>query len=544
MMTVGSAGQGSKIYTRSIGSPVKGGAIVHSGKINYYRAKVAMINANLQNGRGGAETEYYDCFDPEWEVIQKFKNQMTPLARQVRGLDYAMAFNSFFLNKAARNEDVALFDYHKFPDLYEAMAEKDSALFTDLYNKYLDLGLFNKFVKARDILMGALREGLETGRHYLCNLTELNRHTPFKDKIYQSNLCTEIALPTQAYDTIEELYWSKYLEDPNLDPITKSWIQAKVDSIQGEVATCALGGIAIGKISKNETKAEEEYKEASWVVLDMIHTGITESDYMLHHIGYTSKKRMSAGVGVIDLAHDMARRKLSYSSQEGRNHIHKISERHYWHLLNASLELSKEFGVAEWMHKTRWLDENSWLPLDTYNRNVDRLVTIPLQYDWEEIRQRIIQNGGHAFSVLAADMPAESSGISSGCTNGLYPIRSLSLKKTNETDTIDFVAPDSDKFYKYYESSYDIPRKDTFNMYAIKQKFTDQTISADTWYRVSGSNVVTSETLLDDFLYAQFIGVPCRYYTNSDTSKKIDLNSSENIPTTLNEDANCEGCKL
>jgi hypothetical protein len=36
---------------------------------------------------------------------------MTPLARQVRGLDYAMAFNSFFLNKAARNEDVALFDY-------------------------------------------------------------------------------------------------------------------------------------------------------------------------------------------------------------------------------------------------------------------------------------------------------------------------------------------------------------------------------------------------------------------------------------------------
>ena len=208
MMTVGSAGQGSKIYTRSIGSPVKGGAIVHSGKINYYRAKVAMINANLQNGRGGAETEYYDCFDPEWEVIQKFKNQMTPLARQVRGLDYAMSFNSFFLNKAAKNEDVALFDYHKFPDLYEAMAEKDSVLFTTLYTKYLDLGLFDKFVKARDILMGALREGLETGRHYLCNLTELNRHTPFKDKIYQSNLCVApetLILTKNGYECISEL---------------------------------------------------------------------------------------------------------------------------------------------------------------------------------------------------------------------------------------------------------------------------------------------------------------------------------------------------
>lgn len=189
MMTVGSAGQGSKIYTRTLGSPVKGGAIIHSGKINYYRTQVAMINANLQNGRGGAETQYYDCFDPEWGTIQKFKNQMTPLARQVRGLDYSMCFNSFFLNKAAKGEEVALLDYGKFPDLYKAMAKSDSIEFEELYNKYLGQGLFDKFVNARDILMGALREALETGRHYLCNLTEMNRHTPFKEPILQSNLC-------------------------------------------------------------------------------------------------------------------------------------------------------------------------------------------------------------------------------------------------------------------------------------------------------------------------------------------------------------------
>ena len=129
MMTVGSAGQGNKIYTRTLGSPVKGGAIVHSGKINYYRMQVAAINANLQNGRGGAETQYYDCFDPEWETIQKFKNQLTPLARQVRGLDYAMCMNDFFIQKAAFNEDIALLDYGQFQDLYEAMADKNESLF-------------------------------------------------------------------------------------------------------------------------------------------------------------------------------------------------------------------------------------------------------------------------------------------------------------------------------------------------------------------------------------------------------------------------------
>ena len=774
MMTVGSAGQGSKIYTRTIGTPVKGGAIVHSGKINYYRTQVAMINANLQNGRGGAETQYYDCFDPEWKTIQKFKNQMTPLERQVRGLDYSMCFNSFFLNKAARNEDIAVFDYGRFPDLYKAMAEPTSDNFERIYNNCLALGLFETFVNAREILLGALIEALSTGRHYLCNLTEMNRHTPFKEPIVQSNLCIasdqvvpsdkglltaeelyklnidlvltdgeklvhsspmllrersqdvykitlsngmshtvtdyhkimtdrglvqckdlvvnkdkakvninegvfgnnemedeayllglwqgdgtrsgeqihidvwedktvilkedildiysrvrtkytdntyelvnqtgrvvgtrsystpkfslcttvgnkkkwrlssavlskhlnfekniiprwlresdrktqlayvkgvfqtdgsysnnkgahylaisqaskeyleqlqimlnnlgysfslglnkkggikllpdsnrnskeylckdsyrlvagsfytclkfeedtgfisfrgktlpdpiksvylpkeyykiisveyvgkddvycptvntsehlfvgncfitrncgEIKLSTKAYNEIIELYWPRYLEDKETPPVVKEWIQEQVDKTEGETATCALSAISIGKV-----KNQEVHKEAAWVALDMIHTAITETDYMLPHIKYTSTKRMSAGVGMMDLAHALAKRKLSYDSQEGRNFIHQVSESQYWWLLEASLELSKEFGVAEWMHKTKWTDNNSWLPLDTYNRNVDSLITCGLQHNWDDIRQRIIENGGHAFSVLSSDMPKPLLGI-------------------------------------------------------------------------------------------------------------------------------------
>ena len=57
----------------------------------------------------------------------------------------------------------------------------------------------------------------------------------------------------------------------------------------------------------------------------------------------------------------MAKNKLKYDSQEGRDLIHRVAESHYWFLLNASLELSKEFGVAEWMNKTDWLE--GWTPL-------------------------------------------------------------------------------------------------------------------------------------------------------------------------------------
>jgi ribonucleoside-diphosphate reductase alpha chain len=34
----------------------------------------------------------------------------------------------------------------------------------------------------------------------------MNLHTPFKDPIYQSNLCQEIAIPSNGYDSVKDLY--------------------------------------------------------------------------------------------------------------------------------------------------------------------------------------------------------------------------------------------------------------------------------------------------------------------------------------------------
>ena len=45
------------------------------------------------------------------------------------------------------------------------------------------------WVSAREVFLGAETEANETGRHYLHNFDEMNRHTPFKDPIYSSNLC-------------------------------------------------------------------------------------------------------------------------------------------------------------------------------------------------------------------------------------------------------------------------------------------------------------------------------------------------------------------
>lgn len=553
MMTVNSAGQGTKIRTRTVDDPVRGGTIPHQGKKPYLRAEVGMINANLQNGRGGAETTSFDIIDPEIKELLVLKNPMTPSARQIRGLDYSVGFNRYFAKKAANNEDWVLFSYADVPDLYEAMYATDDT-FERLHEDYVKKGKGRETVKAREVLRLMLTEGVGVGRIYQENLFEMNYHTPFKTdgngKIRQSNLCLEIALITNAYDSVEDLYVYGDLKKAianNANPSVIQYLKEKNEAVKGEVAVCSLAGINVGKIKGKVGTPEwdEEYREAAFVALDMIYTAITESEYPLPHIEYTAKKRMSAGVGIVDLAHLMAKYKLNYDSQEGRDLIHKVAESHYWHLLNASLELSKEFGVCEWVDKTKW--KEGWLPIDTYNKHVDEVVTVGLQYDWEGLRQRIVENGGHAFSVLAAHMPAESSSVRSGSTNGVYAIRDLDLNKTNDTNAVKYVVPESDKLGKYYQNAYDISVEDMAKVYGIIQKWTDQAISADQWYKAQGSDKIKSSELMKGWFSWVYYGVKTRYYINTLTAKGIELNvdlvedDQEFQPEANSE---CEECRM
>lgn len=509
MMTVNSAGIGANIVTRSLGEPVRGGLIEHQGKLPYYKALVGAKDANLQNGRGGAATVYYSGYDPEVTMIQKLKNPMTPTSRQVRGIDYAMQFNVFLAKKAAKRENIGLFSISQYPDLYNAIFDKDQTLFEKLYNDIDAVDGFKIKIPARDIINGMLNEAVETGRHYEFNATESNRHTPIKDYIWMSNLCNEIYLATKGYDSVEQLY---------------------KEEESGEVAICALSAINVPNIT-----SDEEYAEAAYYSLFMIHTSIHEADYPFPQVAFTAKKRNSAGVGMSGLAHLMAKNKLKYSSQEGRNFIHELSETHYWHLVNASLKMSEEYGLAEWIDRTKWPE--GWLPIDTYNKNVDSVVTVDNKRDWESLRAKIIANGGIHNTVLASEMPVESSSIAGGTTNGLYPIRDFALLKTNDTNSVSFVVPDSEKLGAHYEIAWSIPTRNMIQNYGIVQKWTDQGISADDWKVVQGNDKLSTTEMLQDFFDRVKYGLKGRYYINSKTAKGVDLNSSE-------DDFYCEGCKL
>jgi ribonucleoside-diphosphate reductase alpha chain len=190
MMTCASAGIGMHLKTRSRGDKVSGGKVIHQGVLPYYKVQQAAVAANLQSSRGGANTMHFNVLNPEIADLLKLKNVQTVADKRIKDIDYSWGSNALFAKKVAKNEQWMLVSYAAAAELYEAMYKGDQTEFEKLYVEVENNILISKkFVSARDIAIEALKEGYETGRMYLHFTDEMNRHSPFKDTIYSSNLC-------------------------------------------------------------------------------------------------------------------------------------------------------------------------------------------------------------------------------------------------------------------------------------------------------------------------------------------------------------------
>ncbi|ADX89383.1 ribonucleoside triphosphate reductase, alpha chain [Vibrio phage ICP1_2001_A] len=326
--------------------------------------------------------------------------------------------------------------------------------------------------------------------------------------------CQEIFLPTKGFKDTGEMYTND------------------VENVQGEIALCFLSCIVAGRVS------EEEYEDVAYYTLLGVDNVISLMDYAFPNLSYSAQNRRSVGIGITNLAHALASKGLSYKTLEGKNYMHRLAEMHSYYLHKASLRLAKEKGVAGWIGKTKYPE--GWLPIDTYNKNVDRVHTQKLRFDWESLRKDIISAGGIRNSVLEATPPAESSSLVSSTTNSLYPIRQDYVIKKSGTTKVVFAAPDIENLKGKYEYAYEIPTKDMIDCYAIFQKFHGQGISADLWkdYSKYENEKIPMSELLNDFYYATKMGMKSWYYQNSKSGIKQEGSTIEP------DESSCESCKM
>ncbi|MNF91950.1 Ribonucleoside-diphosphate reductase 1 subunit alpha [compost metagenome] len=189
----------------------------------------------------------------------------------------------------------------------------------------------------------------------------------------------------------------------------------------------------------------------------------------------------------------------------------------YW-LIQGSLRLARERGNAPWIHKTDWV--RGWTPQKTYSREVDKLGDFVNVYDWDQVSLDLIEVGGGRFSSLCAHMPGESSSKYSACTNSLMGLRYLSITKKDGSNSMEWVAPEADTLKDQYTIMWDLTRYEQINLYAIFQKWADQSISADFYAVIKGDDKIDSLELVKETNYASDMGLKTWYYTNVETSDK------------------------
>lgn len=534
-MTLASGGLGIHLSVRGPGDPVDGGRVEHGGRLNYIRKILGDTVANKQGPRGGAVTFYDTCYSPELELNVMMQNPRTPTEVRERRLNVNYQTNPLFSRKAALDEQYFTFTIFSAPDLHEAFFKADQSEFERLYAKYEADPTFKKDYRSAKQALGLIMgQEVEQSTLFSSNPPEMNRHTSFKDLIIQSNLCSEVVVPTKAWMDVLDLY----------DP-------AGLPS-KGETGMCNIGSIPIHNLPFNPRNPKigyERYKRAVRSMMEIIDYAIDNSEYHYPAIRTQARSRRNCSVGMSGVATLFAKLNLKTNTPEGRRVWHILNERHMYACIEVALEMGIEKGNAPWMngpnndgvHGTKWVD--GWLPIDTYKRTIDEVVDSTLIWDWEDLRGRVVANKGIRFSSLVAHMPGEQATRKGTGSNSVLLLQALSVDLGDAKAALPWAALDNDLIGSQYQLAWEQSDEDVGIWYGICQKFTDQAISAD-WYEDRRGNLpIDIKRLIKRHLIRVKYGHKTSYYMRSLTDqggdqKEITLvDVPEEIPTVVGTDA-------
>ncbi|MBO01759.1 MAG: ribonucleoside-diphosphate reductase subunit alpha [Candidatus Marinimicrobia bacterium] len=470
---------------RGVNSKIRGGEVAHTGIIPFLKKFESTVRCCTQNGvRGGSATTHFPFWHQEIEDILVLKNNKGTEDNRVRKLDYSIQLNKTMYERLLSNGDITLFSPHDVPGLYEAYFD-DADKFKELYEKYeRAYSVKKKTIPAMELFSALIKERAETGRIYIMNVDHCNTHSSFKDKVYMSNLCQEITLPTKPLEHI--------------------------DDAEGEIALCILSAINVGTL-----KSLDDLEELCELAVRALEEIIDYQKYPIKAAEASTKARRSLGIGYIGLAHFLAKNHAKYEDKEAWQLVHDLSEAFQYFLLKASNKLAEERGACDYFERTKYSE--GILPIDTYKKEVDTIVKGKLKYDWDTLRKDI-QLHGLRHSTLSAQMPSESSSVVSNATNGIEPPRGYLSVKKSKKGPLKQIVPQYIKLKNQYTLLWEMPSNEGYiNIVSVMQKFFDQAISGNWSYNPThfANNEVPMSVMMKDLLTTYKMGWKTSYYQNT-----------------------------
>ena len=506
---------------RPLGSPIRGGEIMHTGMIPFLKKWFGDLRSCSQGGiRNASATVFYPIWHHQFDDLIVLKNNQGTDETRVRFMDYGVVMSAFFWRRFKNKENITFFDPNEVPDLYESFytnTERFEQLYCE-YEKRKDLR--TKTMSAEEVFKGGiLKERTDTGRIYLVFVDNVMNQGPFDPEyhtIYQSNLCCEILLPTKPFK--------------------------RLDDSDGRIALCTLGSINWGAF-----RNPEDMRRACRILQRSLCNILDYQDFLSIQSKLSNDEIQPLGIGITNLAYWHAKRSLQYGESDALAEVKTWMEHQAYYLTEATVELAKERGPCKDSART-WYGKGIF-PWERRAVGVNELVNFAPELDWEPLREQMKQHGVRNATLMAV-APVESSSVVINSTNGIEMPMSLITVKESKAGSLTQVVPEYHRLKNKYQLMW--AQKDCIGYLktaCVLAAYIDQSISTNTFYNPAHwpDRKVPTTLIARNLMQAHHWGLKTFYYSliNKAGSKMI----KEDAPAPMLEidfdlEEDCESCKL
>jgi ribonucleoside-diphosphate reductase alpha chain len=514
---------------RSLGSPIRGGEIMHTGMIPFLKKWFGDLRSCSQGGiRNASATVFYPIWHLQFDDLIVLKNNQGTEETRVRHMDYGVVLSAFFWRRFRNRENITFFDPNEVPDLYEAFY-RNTELFEQLYVKYEKRkDLRKKTMSAEEVFKsGILKERTDTGRIYLVFIDNVMNQGPFDPEyhtIYQSNLCCEILLPTRSFK--------------------------RLDDESGRIALCTLGSINWGAF-----RNPEDMRRACRILQRSLCNILDYQDFLSIQSKLSNDELQPLGIGVTNLAYWHAKRSYRYGDNDALAEVKVWMEHQAFYLTESTIELAKERGRCKDSDRTRY--GQGQFPWERRSQGVNQLTDFAPELDWENLRQEMKTHGVRNATLMAI-APVESSSVVINSTNGIEMPMSLISTKESKAGSLTQVVPEYNRLKNKYQLMWEQKDCDGYlKTAAVLAAYVDQSISTNTFYNPAhfADRKVPTTLIAKNLMQAHMWGLKTFYYSliNKAGSKAVaeatpevhynGFHNEREVETSIEEE-DCEACKL
>ena len=504
---------------RPLGSPIRGGEIMHTGMIPFLKKWFGDLRSCSQGGiRNASATVFYPIWHHQFDDLIVLKNNQGTEETRVRHMDYGVVLSAFFWRRFKNREMITFFDPNEVPDLYEAFYS-NTELFEELYVKYEKRkDLRKKTMSAEEVFKGGiLKERTDTGRIYLVFIDNVMKQGPFDPEyhtIYQSNLCCEILLPTKSFK--------------------------RLDDAEGRIALCTLGSINWGAF-----RNPEDMRRACRILHRSLNNILDYQDFLSIQSKLSNDEIRPLGIGITNLAYWHAKRGLQYGEKDALGEVKTWMEHLAFYLTEASVELAKERGKCLGSDHTRY--GQGTFPWELRAQGVNELADFAPELPWEALRSEMKTHGVRNATQMAV-APVESSSVVINSTNGIEMPMSLISVKESKAGSLTQVVPEYHKLKNRYQLMWEQKDCDSYlKTAAVIAAYVDQAISVNTFYNPAhfADRKVPTTLIAKNLMQSHYWGLKTFYYSliNKTGSKNVTEDALLEV-IDFDDQEDCLACKL